>query len=240
MAECEKCQDTGWVSGRDPDGLTIAVRCGCLEQHRAEDLEVKAQIPRKYANCDLTTFDIEDGPFASELKRIHTTIMMYAREFPTRSDPHGLLLWGSNGVGKTHLAVSALRRVIKKGYDGRYVNYQSLLRTIRNSYDQAFGAARNEEYEAITDATVLLLDDLGANRVSDWVEDTITELIAQRHDREEALIITTNYSPVPVQGKEYLADRIGERATSRIREMCKLIPMPYIEDQRGKRPYQTR
>jgi len=250
--ECPWCHDTGWIA-RDVDGLGVATRCECIARTHSEQVLPKAQIPSKYTTCDLEDNFVIPQQITKEargqLQFILATVKAYAHQFPMRSDPRGLLFYGANGVGKTHLAVAALRRILDKGHEGRFINYQALLRLIRGSYDQPFGSIeRTAEYDAIEDVQVLLLDDVGSNRVNGWVEDTITELIAQRHDNERATIVTTNYSPdreqsvsdkareVPLEVFPCLADRIGERATSRLREMCKIIAMPSgLEDHRGKK-----
>jgi len=98
------------------------------------------------------------------------------------------------------------------------------------------------------DAEVLMLDDLGAHRVTDWVEDTITSIVTWRCNNRRALIATTNLPDGDVGsaltersalGKpEYritLGERIGARARSRLFEMCTVIRMPAIEDYRVRK-----
>jgi DNA replication protein DnaC len=134
-----------------------------------------------------------------------------------------------------------MRLILEKGHDCRFVNYQELLRIVKAGYDEPFGNSRTEAYDQIAEVEVLLLDDLGSNRVTGWVEDTITDLIAQRHDHERATIVTTNYCPSVNENRAYpsLAGRIGERATSRLREMCKILEMPRLDDHRGKTPWKS-
>jgi DNA replication protein DnaC len=233
---CKWCHDTGWISSRDTDGIAAATRCECVSEARAENLTPRAQIPHKYAASTLDNFVIPKNLTPStfgHLQQIILLVKSYTRSFPMREDPRGILFYGGNGVGKTHLATATLRLILAAGFEGRFINCQALLRLIKESYDQPFGMGdRNAAYLEIQDAEVLLLDDLGSSRVTDWVEDTITDLIAQRHDNQRATIVTTNYSPVDGS----LAARIGERATSRLREMCRPLAFPSdVEDHRGKK-----
>jgi DNA replication protein DnaC len=142
--------------------------------------------------------------------------------------------------------VAALRKLIARGFEGLFYDYQNLFDRIRASYDATSGAADKEAYRSALDAEILLLDDLGAHRVTDWVEDTITSIVTYRCNHRRALIATTNL-PDPdagdalversadVQGVRYrtsLTDRIGSRARSRLFEMCKVVHMPLVEDYR--------
>ncbi len=244
---CTKCQDTGWlVHGTDDEGVPRgAERCSCVEEGAAkrhnEKLLPEAKIPAKYERCDgWDSFIFPPPPDTSRdtLQRIAGVMKAYVRDFsPKMEDPRGLLIWGANGVGKTHLAVVALRQLIQQGYEGRFINYQALLRLIKAGYDQPFGGGRTEAYDEIAQAEVLLLDDMGSNRVTDWVQDTITDLISERYDNKRATIVTTNYAPVPEKAGFFppLVDRIGERAASRLREMCRPLAMPGLEDYRAKK-----
>jgi DNA replication protein DnaC len=98
------------------------------------------------------------------------------------------------------------------------------------------------------DSEVLMLDDLGAHRVTDWVQDTITAIVTHRCNHQMPLIATTNLPDADVEGSktiqrgtvgiEYrrtLRDHIGDRARSRLFEMCNVIHMPNIDDYRIRR-----
>ena len=99
---------------------------------------------------------------------------------------------------------------------------------------------------------MLLLDDLGAHRVSDWVEDTITSIITYRCNNRKPLIATTNLPDADagsaviqknaaLDKPEYrrtLAEQIGARARSRLFEMCTVIRMPLVEDYRVRKARQ--
>jgi len=140
-----------------------------------------------------------------------------------------------------------MRKIIEKGFECHFTDYQALLDRIRSGYDASSNSSDKEAYRVALDSEVLLLDDLGAHRVTDWVEDTITSIVTSRCNNRKALIATTNLpdseahgyvSESPRRQTEYrttLAERIGPRARSRLFEMCTVIRMPLVEDYRVKK-----
>ena len=236
---CPNCGGSGWKIIERAD-LSGAERCDCVFGERARRLEENAAIPPLYRNASFDNFALpRDNPIGHrELANVLLTVKAFSREFPT----------GEPGTGKTHLAVAALRILISRGFEGLFFDYQNLLDRIRAGYNQASGSADREAYRFALDTEVLLLDDLGAHRVTDWVEDTVTSIITYRCNNKKPLIATTNL-PDPDAGsvmmdrsalgkpdyKTSLADRIGSRARSRLFEMCKVVRMPLVEDYRLRR-----
>lgn len=246
---CPLCNGTGWKL-LERDGLSAVDRCECQATERAQMAESKSNVPPLYQKASFDNFLLpRDNPPAKEaLSQVMNIARAYAREFPT-GDKLGLLFVGDPGVGKTHLAVAALRTLISRGFEGLFFDYQNLLERIKAGYDATSGSADREAFRTALDAEVLLLDDLGAHRVTDWVEDTVTSIITYRCNNRKALIATTNLADPDagsvivqrssdaggVRYKTTLAERIGMRARSRLFEMCRVIKMPAVEDFRIRR-----
>lgn len=243
MAEevCARCGGIGYVI-IERDGLSAAERCECAFRRQAESLVRHSGVPAGYARA---TFDNFDTRGSSELSGAITLAHTYCREYPNVTPP-GLLFIGDTGTGKTHLAVAMLHRLIENGFEGLFVDYQNLLDRIRAGYDPLSGESPREAYEMALDAEILLLDDLGAHRVTDWVEDTVTSIITYRCNEQKPIIATTNMpdpdmggtlierlpqgAPAQFDVKKSLAEKIGMRARSRLFEMCRIIRMPKIDD----------
>jgi DNA replication protein DnaC len=145
------------------------------------------------------------------------------------------------GVGKTHLAVGVLRRLIReRGARGLFCDYRELLKNIQNSYNPQVNTTELELLKPVFAAEVLVLDDLGAQKPNEWVWDTVALILNSRYNDKLTTIITTNYPDLPQstgyridpEGKtsakkteETLGDRIGDRMRSRLAEMCVRVEM---------------
>ena len=246
---CKICGGTGWRIV-ERGGLSGAARCECSVVAQSTAIKENSRIPLNYQHASLDNFVVpQDNPVARQgLGTVLMQVRSFVREYPAADRP-GLLLVGEPGTGKTHLAVAAMRALLEKGHEGVFFDYQNLLDKIRSGYDANSGASDREAYRAALDAPVLLLDDLGAHRVTEWVEDTVTSIITDRCNHRKTLIATTNLPDPDVTGdkieytaaggvavhRKTLAEMIGPRARSRLFEMCRVVKMPAVEDYRVKR-----
>jgi DNA replication protein DnaC len=226
------------------DGAEAAEPCECRARDRAARIQSGANVPPHYLNAGFDNF----LAYNDRLQNAQVISRRYADEYPALKGPRGLLYVGDTGSGKTHLAVAVMNRLIENGHECVFFDYQSLLEKIRSGYDPASGSSSREAYRTVLECEVLVLDDMGAHRVTDWVEDTITSIITQRCNENRALIATTNLrdpeagdSPIPqgmsgdVNARYYLSERIGFRARSRLFEMCRIVSTRGVDDYRTRR-----
>jgi DNA replication protein DnaC len=241
VAICSICDGSGWKSiDVEQNGkLTQKVtRCDCILRARGEKLLTQARIPKRYEHCELSNFKF-DGK--ESLKKSYRAAMKYVAEFPL-TDREGLLFIGSVGLGKTHLAVGIAKALIlQKGISCLFYDYRELLKEIQHSYNASVRTTELDVLEPVFSTEVLILDELGAQRVTDWVWDTVSHIINTRYNNKKKTIFTTNFPDLPeraeaertlgrpltdeerVTRKDTLGDRIGERMRSRLHEMCSKI-----------------
>jgi DNA replication protein DnaC len=128
------------------------------------------------------------------------------------------------------------RLVRERGVRGLFCDYRELLKNIQNSYNPQVNVTELELLKPVFAAEVLVLDDLGAQKPSEWLWDNVALILNTRYNDKMSTIITTNYSDLPAAagalndveraGREQtLGDRIGDRMLSRIAEMCIRVKM---------------
>lgn len=232
---CPRCGGSGWKPATEDTRSTGVVRCDCIAAARAGDLLTRARIPARYEHCALSDFDTAFPGADSTLAKARLAAGRFVEEYPVES--HGLLIIGPIGVGKTHLAVGILKALIEqKSISCLFCDYRELLKEIQNSYNASVQATELEVLRPVFDAEVLMLDELGAIRPSEWVWDTVSHILNTRYNHKRTTIITTNYRNAPPAGgevnqlnraarEETLGDRIGERMRSRLHEMCRIVEM---------------
>jgi DNA replication protein DnaC len=247
LENCTLCRGTGWKLVARADGArgNVAVACDCGMEDRAARVIERARVPKRYEHCDFESYvtDLVDGKTWTEqhtasLKTAKLWTEMFVKDYPGANEK-GLLLMGPSGVGKTHLAVAALKDLIRRGHAGLFCDYRELLKEIQASYNPASESTEMGILEPIRTAEILVLDDLGASKPSDWVRDIVGVVVNARYNEKRTTLITTNYVDNPVSvgetarlpsGKlvppsreDSLEQRIGSRMRSRLFEMCRTV-----------------
>ena len=214
--ECPKCFGTGMeiVPGK---GARI---CDCrkLRSHHGQFDSVR--LPRRYDGFHFGNYKPQNESQTVALRNA----MSFAMEYPAVD--RGLLFTGPVGVGKTHLAVSILKGLTERGFSCLFYDFGTLLKEIQDSYSVTAQASEMSVLMPVLNTDVLVLDELGASKPTDWVRDTLAHVINTRYNEKKFTIFTTNYLDVrPTEREETLEDRIGVRVRSRLYEMCRTVLM---------------
>ena len=234
-APCPICDDSGLQVVTRADGERYARPCACHAQLLSGRLLKRAAIPRRYEHCTLDTYEPRYGQADRSLAAAHLMARNFVAGYPVTTEGRGLLLTGDVGIGKTHLAVGILQALIQeKGVHGLFCDYRELLKRIQESYNPLVSTTELEILKPIFEAEVLILDELGAQKPTDWVWDTVALILNSRYNDKLTTLITTNYPNLPAAmartadkatREETLGDRITERMRSRLAEMCVEIKM---------------
>ena len=221
-AVCPKCNGSGW---EPTETIGKVRRCSCLESARAGRLLAEARIPKRYEHCDLDSY----LPNHESQKTAKRFVQHFTKQYPQVDG--GLMLLGPCGVGKTHLAVALLKLVIRESGDsGLFYDFRDLLREIQASWNSVSQTSEMEVLRPVLEAKILILDELGANKPTEWVRETIAHIINCRYNDKRVTIFTSNYlDSVGKPGEETLTDRIGTRLRSRLYEMCRDLEMRGID-----------
>ncbi len=217
--KCAICGDTGF---RRVSDLKVT-RCECFHAGREQRLLAGAAIPARYQDATFENFYLT-GP-REPLALAHIWARRFAEAYPVDGE-RGAILIGDIGTGKTHLAIAILKRLVNKGFAGRFCDCATLLQDVRGSYDPQSQENEIRLLSPLFAIPVLIVDDLGSTRPSAWLMDTVATVLDTRYRRGLTTLITTNYPLEAAKpGAPVLEERLGERVVSRLREMCRFVEM---------------
>jgi DNA replication protein DnaC len=220
---CEICDDTTWKT-ITVDGISRVTRCDCFVEKSMRSRLSGARIPTRYHHCTIENVEA----YNESLKRAAKYAQRVVDEFPvaTRTGTGrdaGLLLMGLPGVGKTHLAVAILKQCIYKGGVGLFYVMGDLMADLRGTYAAGAETTESELLRRVSEADVVVFDDLGRERATDWRDEMLHIIINARYSHRRPTIFTTNYDVADIDDPDALQVRVGMRVYSRLHEMCELM-----------------
>ncbi|MGA8555483.1 MAG: ATP-binding protein [Candidatus Acidiferrales bacterium] len=266
--DCPYCEGSGWKvverntagakalaadrpgSGTGEPKMLWAVPCDCTSGDRTERALQRARVPERYRHCDFENYETDNeienvsreqlAAWNRSLTQAKLVVQRFASEFPVGSE-HGLLLIGPCGVGKTHLAVSAMRSTLLRGHSGLFYDYRELLKEIQDSYNPESQATEMSVLEPVLKTEILVLDDVGSSKPSMWALETVGHVLNTRYNEKRVTLLTTNFLDSDTAAgnssaassrlagmrspmiEDSLTERVGKRIRSRLYEMCRTV-----------------
>lgn len=214
MAEnCPICGGTGFVD----KGRTVEI-CSC--KFKSKDIAKYLNIPPRFVNADFENY----VPVSNSQAQAVKVCISFAHSFDP-SEGKGLTLLGPPHMGKTHLAVSVLKSIYtNKGVRGIFFDTKDMFFKLKSVMED--GERYTKLMHVLLRNPLLVLDDLGSERLSDWQREIITHIISYRYNHMKSTIITTNYALRKVDEKEVaktIEDRLSEAVVSKIHQMNTIL-----------------
>ncbi|HWB68800.1 MAG TPA: ATP-binding protein [Solirubrobacterales bacterium] len=203
------CDGSGWILGPED----VARPCECRESRlrRGRSRGVASVIPQRYLGVSF------DRPPVTEIEpMVVRVVRSWVEELDANLDSgRGLWLMGDTGTGKTTLAMLVSKAALQAQRSVAIYSLPKLLARIRRTYDaEASGDSYLSFFERLTAVDLLHVDDLGAEKRSDWVLEQLYALVNERYEAQRSMLVTTNL------GQDELEEQIGSRTVSRLVEIC--------------------
>jgi DNA replication protein DnaC len=223
----ETCGRSGWITVVH-DNREYSLRCRTYEamqaRKRSSDQLHSTRISARFRLRVFSSMEqTADNAHALEVCKAWTA------KYPA-VDGEGLAITGPVGTGKTHLAAAIVNALHDRGEDVLFAYVPDLMADFRSAISSG-GVDR--AMDRVTRAGVLVLDDLGAERATEYVQEILPRIINRRYEDLKPVIVTTNLTP------RELADQISQRAVSRLTEMCRWLSVDG-QDYRRKGAQQPR
>lgn len=220
------CDGSGWILG--PEDVARPCECREARMARRRARGVSSVIPPRYRGVSFDRPPISDLARAPASAPVVEAVRGFVDALDERLDEgRGLWLMGDVGTGKTALAMLVSKAAVAAGRTAAIYSLPRLLARIRRTYDAEPGEdSYLDFFGRLTSVDVLHVDDLGAEKRSDWVLEQLYAIVDERYQAQRTMVVTTNLDQAELE------EQIGARTVSRLVEVCG-DPLPlYGEDLR--------
>lgn len=222
------CDGSGWLLG--PEDVARECECRAQRLRRGRGRGLNSVIPPRYRGVSFDRPPVSDMARDFETRSAVGEVRGFIDQLDERlDDGRGLWLFGDTGTGKTTLAMLVSKAALEAGHSVAVYSLPKLLARIRRTYDsEPGGDSYLAFFERLTSVDLLHIDDLGAEKRSDWVLEQLYALINERYEAQRSVLLTTNLP------HEELEEQIGSRTVSRLSQMCDEVPLFGADRRYGK------
>ena len=222
------CDGSGWILG--PEDVARPCQCRAERLNRGRSRGISSVIPPRYRGVSFDRPPVSDMARDLQTKIAVNEVRAYVEDLDARlQGGRGLWLFGDTGTGKTTLAMLISKAALEAGRTVAIYSLPKLLARIRRTYDsEPGGDSYLSFFERLTSVDLLHIDDLGAEKRSDWVLEQLYALVNERYEAQRSILITTNL-PHPE-----LEEQIGSRTVSRLTQVCDEVEVRGDDRRYGK------
>jgi DNA replication protein DnaC len=208
------CDGSGWILG--PEDVARPCECRAERLNKGRSRGISSVIPPRYRGVSFDRPPVSDMARDLQTKIAVNEVKAFVGDLEARlQEGRGLWLFGDTGTGKTTLAMLISKAALEAGKTVAIYSLPKLLARIRRTYDsEPGGDSYLSFFERLTAVDLLHIDDLGAEKRSDWVLEQLYALVNERYEAQRSILITTNL-PHPE-----LEEQIGSRTVSRLTQIC--------------------
>lgn len=246
---CPICNDRRYVLV-DENKSKVAKECDCARLHKRVTLFNQARIPGRFA--DRWIDDIQ--PTHDAQNQAKYALLQYCDAY--EKGQRGFLLWGNPGVGKTHMMCGLISYLtLERGISCRFIDFMQLISDLKAGYAQ--GKWDSDVVQPLLKVDVLVVDELGKGKDSEWELGILDQLISSRYNANKTMHATSNLRPSVASQEQVsytdagpivnisLQNRLGERIYSRLFEMCRILQVQGDDHRTGAAgrsavPFKTR
>ena len=208
------CDGSGWILG--PEDVARPCECRDAQLARRRARGVASAIPARYRGVSFERPPISDLAQQPASAPVVAAVREYVEELEARlAEGRGIWLMGDVGTSKTSLAMLVSKAAAEAGRSVAIYSLPRLLARIRRTYDAEAGEdSYLEFFSRLTSVDLLHVDDLGAEKRSDWVLEQLYAIVDERYERKRSVVVTTNLDQAELE------QQIGPRTVSRLVEIC--------------------